>query len=125
MLVTFRLTDDVMVRGTPSTVTVLVCVVGAVPGGSGVIGGGATESVTFARRMGFPVSPATTRPRITAVPAGSTRSTRSRGGTCAEGGGGGGGVGSWAVSAAAAINKLVTIRTEPPPAGRQCPTLDG
>jgi len=27
------------------------------------------------------------------------------------------------VSADAAINKLVTIRTEPPPAGRQCPTL--
>src|SRR3982751_6427318 len=125
MFVTFRLNDDVMFRGTPSMVTVLVCVVGAVPGGSGVIGGGGPQSGPVAPRVGLARSRARTRPRITAVPAGSDRSTRSRGGSCPEGGGGGGGVGNWAVSVDAAINKLVTIRTEPPPAGRQCPTLDG
>src|SRR5687768_18608612 len=81
------------------TTPLIIAVRVVVPGGGGVAGdvlggrGGAMgDRFTMPRRIGFPVSAATTRPRMTPVPVGGGRRTVSRGGCpCAEGRGGGGG----------------------------------
>jgi hypothetical protein len=63
----------------------MVCVEAALdglPGGGGDAGGGGGVigcRLTIARRIGDPVSAATTRPRMIAVPTGSGRRTVSRG----------------------------------------------
>jgi hypothetical protein len=87
--------------GTPSTITVVVVVLEpaggetggrvAVPGGGG--GGAIGIRFNMARRIGLPVSAATTRPRMTAVPVGSGRRTTSRGGWPASAGRGSAGGG--------------------------------
>src|SRR6266550_6143374 len=64
--------------GTPLFIVIVIVVVtvvvvpAGVPGGGGGGGGGmAGNSMTLARRMGDPVSAATTRPRMMPVPVGS------------------------------------------------------
>src|SRR3954468_13160539 len=77
----FIATAVVNVRGAPLIMTVVVCV--DAPGGGGPAGGGRGGTgfrLMVPLRIGFPVSAATTRPRMTPVPTGSRRWTASRGG---------------------------------------------
>src|SRR5260370_683923 len=85
------------------------------PGAGSGMGGVIAMTWTLARRTGLPVSAATPRPRMTAVPAGSGgggRRTGSRGwpiwGAGAAGGGGGGG---WAPAGTPALDRRRMLRT--------------
>jgi hypothetical protein len=71
--------------GTPFIIVIVIAVLavavvpGGVPRGGSGVEGACGISMTFARRIGDPVSAATTRPRMIPVPVGSGRRTTSRG----------------------------------------------
>src|SRR3990167_8032248 len=80
------------------------------PAGEAVITG---DRFTIARRIGFPVSAATTRPRMTPAPIGSGARVTSRGGICIAGGGGGGGGSTCGATTAEKDRTMAVTRTGP------------